>query len=244
MIWLALALLGTAPAAELQHELTWALSVDGQPIGKREVTVKYAEGDVSLRRIIESWTEIDGTVGPMRVVFRQRMTAHATENEPASFHAVMETNGVPMEVQARFTPSAWWVSTNQGGRVRTVDMPVNRIDISTADLFDPETRYPLGRFDRVRILSAETGEVLVGEVTDLGTREFQAGEVKVPCHGYAWDAPMGRSEFWYSGEGFLVAYDMALLGFVLQARLTHPPPPGIDDFPVRYGAPAIEILPL
>ena len=234
----------TANAADLEHKLSWELSVDGQRIGQRDVTVKYVQGDVSMRRIIESWTEIDGAVGPIRVVYRQRMTAHTTEREPASFHSVIEQNGVPMEVQARYSPSAWWVTTNQGGRARTVDMPLNRIDISTADLMDPDTRYPLNRFDKVRILSAETGEVLVGPVEDLGMKDIQAGKHTVQAHGYGWNAPMGKSTFWFSSEGFLVAYDMTVLGIQIDAKLMHEPPAGVDDFPVSYGRPAIEEIAL
>ena len=172
MSWVALlAFAFVAQAEKMEHKLSWEISVSGQRIGQRDITIKYVPGeDVGRRRILESWTEIDGNAGPMRLVYRQRMTAHATEREPASFHSVMEQNGVPVEVQARWTPSAWWVTTNSAGRQRTVDVPVNRIDISTADLFDPDTRFPLARFEQVRILSAETGATLVGDVKDLGSR--------------------------------------------------------------------------
>lgn len=234
----------TASAADLEHELSWELSVQGQRIGQRDVTVKYVQADVARRRIIESWTEIDGSVGPIRVVYRQRMTAHTTERDPASFHSVMEQNGVPSEVQARYSPSGWFVTTNQGGRARTVEMPLNRIDISTADLMDPATRYPLNRFDKVRILSAETGEVLVGPVEDLGMKDIQAGNATVQTHGYAWNAPTGKSTFWFTAEGFLVAYDMNVLGVQIDAKLMHAPPAGADDFPVGYGRPNIEEIPL
>lgn len=244
IVLLLTTLTALAQEPELEHKLVWDLAVKGQKIGTREVTVKYVPGDLGMRRILESWTEIDGSVGPMRLVYRQRMTAHASEREPASFHSVMEQNGTPAEVQARWTASAWWVTTNVGGRARTVDMPANRIDISTADLFDPDTRFPMSRFEQVRILSAETGDVLVGPVTDLGSKEMQAGKKSVQVHGYAWDAPMGKSTFWFSGEGYLVAYDMAILGIEVQGRLTHEPPPGVDDFPVAFGRPAIEVIPL
>ena len=125
MGWIGLLLLSLcAQAEDLEHKLSWAISVDGKRIGQRDVTVKYVPGEVGQRRILESWTEVDGTAGSMRLVYRQRMTAHAADREPASFHSVMEQNGVPVEVQARWTPSAWWVTTNTGGRQRTVDVPV------------------------------------------------------------------------------------------------------------------------
>lgn len=244
MAWTVMLLAALAGAADSKIALNWELSVDGRRIGSREVSVKYVQEDVSPRRIVESWTEVDGAVGPIRLVYRQRMTAHATKEEPASFHAVMEQNGVPMEVQARWSPSAWWLTTNSGGRVRTTELPVDRIDLSTADLMDPDTRVPLGRLTQARILSAETGEVMVGPVVDLGAKELDVGGVRVQAQGYAWDAPMGRSTFWFSAEGYLLQYDMALLGVQVQARLTHAPPPGVDDFAVGYRKPEIEELPL
>ena len=55
---------------------------------------------------------------------------------------------------------------------------------------------------------------------------------------------MGKSVFWFSADGFLVEYDMALLGIQMKAVMKHPPPPGIDDFPVFVGAPEIEEIQL
>jgi len=246
MLFALLALTGLAGAADLEHALTWDLFVQGQKVGTRELTVKYIrdEGAVGFRRVIESWTEIDGTVGPMRVTYRQRMTAHASGREPASFHSVIDQNGSALEVQARWSPSAWWVSTSTSGRSRTIDMPLNRIDISTADLMDPDTRYPLAHFDELRLLSAETSEVLTGPLDALGASNITLGDRTLQVHGYAWTSPEGRSEFYYSADGFLVRYEIQLLGIALSAVLNKPPPGGVDDFPVRIGSPSIEEIAL
>ncbi len=244
-MWAALLLgLGLANAGDLEHTLNWDLSVGSHKIGHRNVTVKYVSGEVGMRRILESWTEIDGNVGPIRVLYRQRMTAHVGEREPASFHAVMEQNGMAQEVQARWTASSWWVTNSANGRQRTTEVPVNRIDISTADLMDPETRFPLSRYDQVRILSAETGDVMLGEIADLGSKELQVAGQAMQVHGYSWDSPEGKSTFWFSADGWLVNYNIALMGVQLSAKLSSPPPPGVDDFAVRVGSPAIEEIPL
>jgi len=242
MLLAALALTGLAGAADLEHALVWDLSVQGQKVGTRELTVKYVrdEGAVGFRRVIESWTQINGAVGPMRVTYRQRMTAHATGREPASFHSVIDQNGSALEVQARWSPSSWWVTTSTSGRSRTIDMPLNRIDISTADLMDPDTRYPLTHYDELRLLSAETGEVLSGPLEQLGTSNLTIGGRSTQVHGYVWTSPQGKSEFYYSADGFLVRYEIQLLGITMTAVLNHAPPGGVDDFPVRVGAPAIE----
>lgn len=232
-------LIGMASGAEMEHRLSWDLSIQGTTIGKRDLTVKYVKGDIGMRRIIESWTEIDGDAGPIRVQYRQRMTAHAEGRDPAAFQSVIDEGGARREVQGRWSPSAWWVTVNADGRQRTLELPINRIDLSTADLMDPASRLPLSHFEEARILSAETGEVLTGGITQLGTKELDVAGDSVLCNGYAWDSPQGRSEFFYSADGFLVRYTTQMLGIQMEANLSHPPPGGVDDFPVRFGFPEI-----
>lgn len=246
-MWLTLlALTGLVQAADLEHRLVWDVSVGGTKVGTRELTIKYIREDngPGMRRILESWTQLDGAMGPIRMSFRQRMTAHSTGHEPASFHSVVEENGSPLEVQARWTPAAWWVTTTTSGRSRTVDMPLHRIDLSTADLLDPDSRFPLSHFQELRLLSAESGEVVGGTVSNLGVQTLEVGGTELQVHGYAWDSTQGRAEFWYSPDGFLVQSSTPLLGVEMVATLQRPPPGGVDDFPVAVGRPAVEILDL
>lgn len=239
-----LAFTAAAMAASFQHQLSWDLSVNGNPIGHRDVTVKYVAGDAATRRIVESWTELDGSVGPLRLRYRQRMTATAEGRDPASFQSVIDENGRTREVQTRWTPAGWVVTTVADGRARTVTLDASRVDLSTADLFDPDSRLGFRSRDGARVLSAETGELLQGPVVDLGDSVVDVHGETVPVHGWAWDAAEGRSTFWYSAEGYLVSYEWKLLGFAVSAKLRAPPPGGVDDFPVAIGRIAVEELPL
>lgn len=246
-MWLVLfAWLGVAEAAEMEHRLVWDVTVGGRPVGTRELTVKYqSDGNgLGMRRILETYTEIDASVGPAVVRFRQRMTAHASGRAPASFHSVVQQDGTVQEIQGRWTPSSWAVTTTLGGRSRTVDLPLGSVDLSTADLLDPDTRFPLAHFDQLDLLSAETGEVLSGRVESLGSRTLRVGGEEVLARGYAWASPQGRSEFWYSADGFLVQFRMPLFGFDVAATLRRPPPGGVDDFPVSVRGAPVEILDL
>ena len=123
-------------------------------------------------------------------------------------------------------------------------MPLSRIDLSSADLMDPYSRLPLSYYDQARILSAETGEVLVGPVEKLGVSEVTIGGQPIQVTGYAWTSTEGRSEFYYSADGFLVKYKTQLVGIELEAVLHDPPPGGVDDFPVAAARPKIEALDL
>lgn len=234
MLFLLLATL--ALAADLQHTLVWDLSVQGNPVGTRKVTIKYVTEGVATRRILEAFTDVDGQVGPIRARYRQRMTAHVAPGEPASFHSVVEENGRLMEIQGRWTPSIWMVTTTADRRSRSAEYPLNAIDLSTADLMDP---YSLVGFDRrstARVLSAESGDVVQGPVVALGVEELSVKGSAIQVTGYQWTSPQGQSTFWYSADGFLVKYQTQLLGITLDAVLHDPPPGGVDDFPVAAGS--------
>jgi hypothetical protein len=221
-----------------EQKLVWELSVKGQAVGTRELTVRTIGDDGS--RILESFTDLSGQVGPMRVRWRQRLTAHATAREPASFTSVVDQNGTALEIQGRWTPDTWYVTTTTNGRARTTEMPLSRIDFSTADLLDPQTRFPLSHYDSAMILSSEAGEVLTGPIEKLGVSEVVVAGTPVQVTGYAWTSTKGRSEFLYSADGFLVKYRTQLFGIDLEAVLRDPPPGGSDDFPVAARGPQVD----
>jgi hypothetical protein len=243
MLFLLLASL--AFGADQQNTLTWDLAVQGQAVGTRTVTIKYVSDGVATRRILESFTDVNGQVGPIRARYRQRLTAHIAPGEPAAFHSVVEENGRLMEIQGRWTPSAWMVTTTADRKSRTNDLDLSRIDLSTADLMDPYTRVGLDGRQEARILSAETGDVLLGTVEPLGVEELSIKGTAVQVTGWRWTGPQGANTFWYSSDGFLVKYQSQLLGIVLDAVLRDPPPGGVDDFPVAAGTGgSIEVIDL
>jgi hypothetical protein len=239
-----LACLSAFAADVVEHDLTWNLSVKGQAVGTRTVREKYLQAENGGQRILESVTEIHGQVGPMQVNWRQRLTAVAVGSDPAAFTSVIDENGAGREIQGRWTPANWVVSINGDGRVKETDWPIGKIDVSTADLMDPDTRFPLAHFTTVRVLSAESGDVVTGTVKALGPSDLTVGSEPVQVTGYQWDSPQGKSVFYYSAEGFLVRYEITLLGIPMTAELAKPPPGGLDDFPVSAGSPSIEETPL
>lgn len=239
-----LALLSTALALPAPQTLTWNLTIQGQPVGTRTATVKYFESSgASPLRMVESWTEVDGTVGPVRVQYKQRLTAHA-ENDAASFQSVVDQNGTPREVQGRLSGAGWKVIVAEGGRQRTYDLDYGKIQLSTADLLDPDSRVQLGAYSTVRLLSAETGDIYEGTVKSLGPKDVKIGEQFIPTQAWSWTGPQGDSEFYWTEEGYLVRYKMRLLGIVLEGTLTKAPPGGSDEFPVSFGRPAVEVIDL
>jgi hypothetical protein len=225
------AALASAPDAK---SLVYDIQVGETTVGTRTTTVRAQDVDGAPGRMIESFTDISAQIGPVTFTYRQRLTAFATR-APASFHAVINENGEPHEVQARWNGGGWMVTIVDRGGIRTVDHPAERVDLSTVDLIDPETHYQIGRYAHVKVLSAETGDLWEGAVEPLGPSSIPIGGQAVQVDGVAWLSPEGRTEFWYDSEGYLVQYNMRLLGYRVQGKLREPPPPGPDEFRVGLG---------
>ncbi|MBN2800726.1 MAG: hypothetical protein JXX28_16415 [Deltaproteobacteria bacterium] len=237
MIPLLIAL--AAHAAPAEQTLTWSLQVEGQPLGTRTLTVKYLPSRNGLRRVLESWTELDGRIGPLPIHYRERLTANI-ERDPASFLSVQETNGDTREVQARRAALGWMVSISEDDRARSYDIPSSQVDLSTVDLFDPESVVPLSRFAHARVLSAETGSIFEGDVTPLEPVSVTVRGTELAVQPYRFTHEEGVGVFYYTGDGYLVRYEMRVLGYDLVGVLTEPPPAGPDDIAVQGEDPVVE----
>lgn len=239
-------LLNAASAADAPVlGVIWALSVDGQPVGTREATVRW-EGESGDRvRILESWTELAWTPRKKRDAwgFRQRLTANAMEGAPASFHCAVDADGAPLEIQGRYGEGVWRVSVTAGAHTETSTLNAGRIDLSSVDLFDPEGDRKLAAYDHVRILSAESGAVLEGPVIGLGPAELAVGDETLWVDGWEWRTAEGPWRFWYASNGFLVRYEVPLLGHRVEAKVLGAVPLGVDEFPLP-APPRIEVLDL
>lgn len=229
---LLLSLLQPALGADLTQTLSWDLSVEGRKVGERTLTVKYLPADDGMRRVLEATTRLDTQPIGLGYTFEQRLTAHAGEG-PASFHSVVKDNGRAREIQGRTGIDGWTVSVVERGRTRTWDLPFTQVDLSSADLLDPQTRVPLAQFETADMLSIETGDVMTGEVKRLGTVEVQVDGKAVPVQGLEWASDTGTARFYYTSDGVLVKYAQQVMGKTVEAMLQQLPPPGVDDAPVQ-----------
>lgn len=225
-------LVSAALAADPPQKLVWNFTADNKPVGQRILDVKYVdEPDGTQRRILECWTELDGAAVGIPLKYRERLTASA-DRSAAAFTAVTDAAGLRSEVQARLGPSAWTLTIASGGRESTRQVPAGLIDLSTADLLDPATKRPLVRFDTVRLLSAESGDVWEGRVSRLGASTVTVNGTVVPVDGLAWTSPQGVANFYYTADGWLVRAESTVLGIRVVGTLTEPPPRSVDDEPV------------
>ncbi len=225
------------------QRVTWDLLIDGRKVGTRNATITTERKGEESTRLIESVTTVNATIGPVALAWRQRLTS-VGERVPASFQAKLDENGDPRQVQVRWQAEGWSVTLADAGGTRTQVVAPYQIDLSTADLIDPGSRWRLDRYTNVKVLSAETGDIWEGPVVSLGSSSVDIGSTPVAVEGWAWTSPEGRSTFWYSDDGWLVHYEMRMLGHKLEGILTQAPPPGLDSFPVSTGSPKVDVVDL
>jgi hypothetical protein len=233
MFWLFVFLLGFAQAEENSQRLTWDLEVDGQHVGRRIVAIRDVQGRFQ-RRTMEVWTEVNATTLGSRFSYKQRLTA-SIAGGPAAFHSVVTQSGRPKEIQGRRAGLGWQISVVAKGRARSWALDADAVDLSTVDLFNPNSRVHLTRLKYAKLLSAETGDILEGEIQSLGSSRLFVGGQSVQVQGYRLQSDTTQATFFFTAEGLLVRYETYLVGLPLSGTLSTAPPPGADEFPVAFG---------
>ena len=236
-MWLCLAL-GAALAGTPDRQYTWTLFMNGQSIGEREATVAIQPDD---SRLITTHTDTRFSAGPLTVRYQQRMTAQVTGDDPAAFHTVYDRSGTRGHVKAYWSPLGWTIEVQEADRLRNYTSPLGRIQLSTADLLDPDTHYSLTRFPKVRLLSAETGEVIEGPVVSEGAEVLRIGTTDVHTTKLTVQGESQELKLWYTADGVLVKFRLPMFGRFIDGQLREPPSGGRDDFPVGIGRSHIEV---
>jgi hypothetical protein len=225
-------LAAVALATDVEQKLVWDVSLDGRPIGERTMTVRWiADGQTPPRRMIDVWTDLDATVYGLEYAVRQHVAVSASRG-PAAFHSVVEVADRTTEVQARKAGGSWIVTVGIDGRANTREWPAGAVHLSTADLFDPGSELRLQGRASASVLSADTGDIFAGPVTASGKKELPIGGKTVPVEGYSFSPPEGSAQFWYTAKGYLVSYELSIMGRHVVATLREPPPVSPDEAPV------------
>jgi len=225
-----LAALSAAPAvAEDPRTVAFDLLMNGEIVGSREVALRYlpAEEGVSDHevRITQTWTQIDADIAGWSFAVRNRTTSHATDLR-SSFTSSVSVNGDLSEIQGRtIDDGRWQVSEVRSGKHNTRELRRTEIDLSTMDLLDPVRSQTLADLTRVQLLSAETGDVMVGVLEDLGEGDLTVGGRTVAVHRWGLDTSEGRLELGWDAEGLLLESSMVIRGQVIETRLKELPPP-------------------
>lgn len=212
-----LSLLATALAGE--QTLRYALTVGGQVVGERVVTVHYVSRPTGERRVIEA--TLKATVAGRAIEAR---TTGQSNPSGATFSTAVAIDGRVESVQGVEQRDGSWRLTVADGRAVTVSTVRDPgVVLTSLDVVDPGRAVRLDEAGGCTLLFAETGDVLTGTLgAGQATRVGVAG-VEVASTRYTVDTPLGRARFDLDANGLLLRSEASWLGASVVATLLEVP---------------------
>ena len=218
----------TAHAQDAEQKLVFDLVVGGAVVGHRDVTIRYLQPSSATgkeSRLITTWTELDARAGAWVVKLQNRSSGHITPID-SSFTSSLSINGKVSEVQGRtLEDGRWQMHGVFDRRLQKWEVRRTEVDLSSIDLLDPVRSKQVAGMSRLRVLSAESGQIMTGLLEDLGEDVLTVGGREVVVHRYAWTPPEGRFELAWSEDGLLLDWSVSAKGQTIDARIRELPPP-------------------
>lgn len=218
-LWAVVSLLEPSWARAESQTLTYQLFLGDKVVGTRESKILYLPSDRGEVRLLQAYTRLAVPVGPSQYKYVQRLGGRLGGTR--SFTSSIEDNSLVREVQAyQADDGQWQVTVVEKGRARNWTLAPEAIDITSAELLDPERALKVFQTaTALKVLATETGSILEGPVTDLGTQERVIGGKPANVHRYKWSPEGGEMILGYNDAGFLVEYQVTVAGKRLDARL-------------------------
>lgn len=208
-----------APAAPEPQRAVYDLSVDGSPVGSREVTVTFLSRPSGERHVIDAHTVLD-VAG---VHLESRVSGLSTPSG-AQFSAATERGGARSAVSGQELPAGGWRVTFADGHTES-ERAEAAVRLSTVDLMDPGRVALLDAPGPFAVLIAETGDVVSGTLSagEPGTLTVHGRKVSVTR--YTLSGEHGSARFFVADGGVLVRSDVTWLGVTVQAAVQDLPAP-------------------
>ncbi|MEL6346041.1 MAG: hypothetical protein AAFV53_23220 [Myxococcota bacterium] len=211
-----------ANAADAEQSVVFDLLMDGAVVGHRDVSVRYLAPETPQgkeTRILETFTEMDVEIGGWGFALTNRSTGMASASK-SSFTSSLSTNGKVSEIQARRRGDGSWEGTaHYADGIQAIALRRTEVDLSTLDLLDPGRSMLLRDGVRLRVLSAETGQVMTGVLKDLGEDTLTVGDREVVVHRWLWNPPEATFELAWAESGLLVDWSATFRGKRLDADI-------------------------
>ena len=223
MLWCSIFL---SAHAQSSQSLVYDLSFKGQPVGVREIEIKYLPASKYVpygSRILQSWTEVETSSAGQKIQYRQRATGHFSDRK-SRFVSSVEVNGKSFEFQGKQSEDGTWIIhevtaagvTNQEYSVRELN------DISLA-LFDPGQSAGWMTGEKQKIYHLEMGEVWTGEWIALPDVEVRTSSEQVRGTQFRFHSPEGDVDAAWSDTGIVIDWQLRILGLELDADIRNIP---------------------
>jgi hypothetical protein len=218
-----------APAARAAdtlppHKITYDLSLDGKPIGTRELTIRYLPREDGERRILEAYTE--ATVLGQALVCR---SSGQSSPRGASFTSAIDQGGALSQVQGIELPDGGWrLIVEDGAGVKETTLAKTQVRLTSLDLLDPGRTALLAGGGELTLVLVETGTILTGTLDQgtAGTTKVAGKKVEVTRYTATGSGVGGGSaKFDVDASGLLVKSELSWLGGTVTAVAREVPAP-------------------
>jgi len=187
------------------QELRYSLSYQGEEIGYRSLKIRFIPSTYGERRLLESWTEFQLPIGRRNFLYKQRLSGLA-KNKSTGFTAAMSEDGHLREVQVVHQPERAVVTHVEYGRRWAIPITHEKYDATSLTLVDPGAKGFLENLLSLRVLSAETGQVIAGTLEPKKSRVVVVAGAPQKVDYYVWSTENGAIELSYSSDGYLLQY--------------------------------------
>lgn len=212
------ALLLSAALADDQ-KLVYDLTINGQKVGMRTVTVRYLSREDGERRVIDVYSEL--TVAGQVVKARSAATS---SGKGASFTSTVDQGGNLSQVQGIALPTGGWRVTYADAKgVRDYTVSATEARLSSLDLLDPGRSALLTTAGPAGLLLAETGTTVAGTLESGLPVVVKVGGQDLTATRYLLRTTAGTARIEVDPSGVLLHSEIAWLGGVVVAHLREPP---------------------
>lgn len=201
------------------QKLVYDLSLNGQKVGLRTVTVRYVPREDGERRVIEVYSEL--TVAGRVIKARSAATSSARS---ASFTTTVDDGGAASQVQGTALPTGGWRVTYADDKgVRDYTLSASEARLSSLDLLDPGRVAVLATPGAAGLLLAETGTTVAGTVEAGLPVTVRVGTQELAATRYLLRTSAGVARVELDPSGVLLHSEIAWLGGMVVAHLREPP---------------------
>ena len=223
MFWFSLFLSASAQNAQ---SLVYDLSFKGQPVGIREITIRYLPASSNMpygSRILESWTELNITIAGKEITYQQRATGHFSDRK-SRFVSSVSVNGQNFELQGKQSESGAWTihEMTDSGLSTTEYKPYELNDVSLA-LFDPGQAASWMDGSMSKIYHMEMGEIWTGEWISLPDVQVQMASSQVTGKQLRFHCTEGDVDAAWSDTGIVIDGTLRIMGLELDADIRNIP---------------------
>ena len=197
-----------------QH-LVYDLSVNGEVVGTRDVTIRYYARAGGERRVVEAVTQVQ--------LLNNRLDARTVgQSNPrgASFSTAAEINGDLLHIQGVQLPEGDWRLELADGKTVNEQTVRGTTVFTSMDLVDPGRTSLLAGTGSGALVFTETGDVYTGSLGAGVAATVTIGTRRVPVTRYGFTTSTGtQARFDVDGEGLLLVSEMSWFGVPITATL-------------------------